>query len=93
MLDEAAQAQIARIVSIWGSTLARHEGQSGFLFGAFSIADAFYAPVATRLRTYGITLGGAAQAYARAILADAAFLAWEKEALAETWTMPVWDAY
>jgi glutathione S-transferase len=86
--------ELARIEALWNELRARFGEGGPYLFGSRpTVADAFYAPVATRLRTYGITLGGAAQAYARAILADAAFLAWEKEALAETWTMPVWDAY
>lgn len=84
VLDEAAQAQIARIVSIWGSTLARHEGQSGFLFGAFSIADAFYAPVVTRFETYGIPLPAVAKAYTQRILSLAPMREWEAAAKAES---------
>jgi glutathione S-transferase len=46
--DDAVQAQIARIVAMWQSVLHRYGKSSGFLFGHFTIADAFYAPVATR---------------------------------------------
>ena len=91
--DEEVKRELARVEALWCHLRARF-GQGGpYLFGARpTIADAFYAPVATRLRTYGITLGGEAQRYAEAILAEPAFLAWEREARAETWTMPVWDA-
>jgi glutathione S-transferase len=86
--------EIARIEALWNELRARFGDGGPYLFGSHpTIADAFYAPVATRLRTYGVALRGAAQAYAQAILADAAFLAWEKEGIAETWTMPVWDDY
>ncbi len=69
-----AEADIARVVQIWRDT-RRSSGASGpFLFGAFSIADAMYAPVATRFRTYGIDLAvygddGTAAAYAQTLLA------------------------
>ena len=54
----------------------------------WSIADAFYTPVATRLRTYGVDLAtygddGTAQAYVERLLADPAFLEWEAQAVAE----------
>ncbi len=72
--SDQARDDIARIAAIWRDT--RHNfGASGpFLFGAFTIADAMYAPVATRFRTYGIGLAsygddGTAAAYAAAILA------------------------
>ena len=56
-LSAALEADIARIAAIWRDTRARF-GQGGpFLFGAFTCADAMYAPVATRFRTYGVDLG------------------------------------
>jgi len=55
-----------------------------FLFGAFSAADAMYAPVATRFRTYNVELASeVAREYFAAVLADAAFREWEESALAE----------
>ena len=68
-LDDEAQAQIARIVAIWEGALARYGKAGGFLFGAFSIADRFYAPVVTRFEAYRIGLPAAAQAYTQRILA------------------------
>jgi len=71
---EQAKADITRVVQIWRE-MRRSFGAGGpFLFGGFTIADAMYAPVATRFRTYGIDLAdfgddGTAAAYAQAILA------------------------
>ena len=53
---------LARIESMWSEQLAASGGP--FLFGAFSAADAFYAPVCSRLRTYGVPLSPIARAYA-----------------------------
>ena len=47
-----------------------------------------YTPVAARFRTYGVTLDATLQAYADAVLAWPAFLAWQKEALEEPWIIP-----
>ena len=89
---EDVQRDLARIEALWSDLRARFGKGGPYLFGARpTIADAFYAPVATRLRTYGVTLGGPAKEYAAAILADPAFLTWEKEAVAEEWSMPEWD--
>jgi glutathione S-transferase len=83
-LSDAVQSQIARIVAIWGSTLVRFGNDSGFLFGGFTIADAFYAPVVTRFETYGIHLPPTAQLYSQRILALPAMREWEQGAKAES---------
>ena len=82
-LEDAVQAQIARIVELWQSALSRYGKSSGFLFGHFTIADAFYAPVATRFETYGVHLPPVAQAYTQRILAIPALREWEESAKAE----------
>jgi glutathione S-transferase len=82
-LDDAVQAQVARIVEIWQSALAGHGGEGGFLFGRFTIADAFYAPVVTRFETYGIHLPPVAQAYSQRVLALAPMHEWEAAAKME----------
>jgi glutathione S-transferase len=82
-LDDALQAQIARIIELWQSALHRYGKSSGFLFGHFTIADAFYAPVATRFETYGVHLPAVAQAYTQRILATPAMREWEESARAE----------
>ena len=64
------QADINRVMSIWRDCRARcGEGRGDFLFGHFTIADAMYAPVATRFRTYKIELEREADAYCDAIMA------------------------
>jgi len=63
-----------------------------FLFGQRSIADAMFAPVATRLRTYAVEISPQAQSYCATIFADAAFQDWERGALAETWTIEQTEA-
>ncbi|MGO9473018.1 MAG: glutathione S-transferase, partial [Rhodomicrobium sp.] len=69
-----ARADIGRVAQIWRETRDRFGAGGPFLFGAFSIADAMYAPVATRFQTYGIGLAafgddGTAAAYREAVLA------------------------
>lgn len=85
-LSEAVQDDVRKIAARWNQLLDRTGGP--FLLGAWSIADAFYTPVATRFRTYGVRLGdygdaGAAQAYCDRLLATPEYLAWERDALAE----------
>ena len=78
-----AQGDIGRICEIWETCLANF-GHYQFLFGDFSIADAYYAPVVTRLQTYGVFLAPALQAYADRVLAHPAVAQWVREAEAET---------
>lgn len=82
-LGDAVQAQIARIVAIWEAALAAHGSGGGFLFGNFSIADAFFAPVVTRFETYGIHLPPVAQAYTQRILTLTPMQQWKAAAEAE----------
>ena len=86
-VSEATAANIRRIVALWNDLLTRFGGP--YLVGDWSIADAFYTPVATRFRTYGLRLSDfgdedAAGAYANRLLETPEFLEWEKGALAET---------
>ncbi|CAN5851859.1 glutathione S-transferase family protein [soil metagenome] len=80
-LSEATAKNVARITELWNELLERFGGP--FLLGDWSIADAFYAPVASRFRTYGIKPAGAAGAYVDTILATRDFLEWEAAAKAE----------
>jgi len=83
-----AQADIARVLSIWEGCRARHAADGPWLFGAFSIADAMYAPVALRFRTYGVPLTGGAAAWVNTLLADPAVMEWVAAALAEPEVVP-----
>lgn len=78
-----AQADIGRVCEIWEDCLSRF-GHHEFLFGDFSIADAFYAPVVMRFNTYGVALAPALQAYCERVKAHPAVARWVAEALAET---------
>ena len=78
-----AQGDIGRICEIWEECLSRF-GHHQFLFGPFSIADAFFAPVVMRFRTYGVPLAPALQAYCERMQAHPAVARWVREALAET---------
>ena len=75
--SEALLRDIARVEQIWVQTRSRFGVGGDFLFGAFTIADAFYAPVAFRFRTYGVSLAGAAGEYLLALLELPAMKEWE----------------
>ncbi|MFN3513664.1 MAG: glutathione S-transferase family protein [Phenylobacterium sp.] len=82
-LSGATQKNVRRIVRLWSDLLARSGGP--FLAGDWSIADAFYTPVATRFRTYGVHPSdygdnGACGAYAARLLQEPDFLEWEAAA-------------
>lgn len=80
---------IARVESIWNESLRRWGGP--FLLGEFSIADAMYAPVATRFKTYSIALSGPAQRYANTLLGLPAMQEWYAAAAAETEVLPQFE--
>lgn len=79
----AVENDIARIVAIWESCRARFAAGGHFLFGAFSIADAMYAPVIWRFLTHAVTLPPASQAWVETMLALPAMREWQAGALAE----------
>ena len=85
-LSEEAGRDVRRVVTLWRELLDRFRGP--FLVGEWSIADAFFTPVATRFRTYGLDLSGfgddgAASAYADRLLQAPEFLQWQSEALSD----------
>jgi glutathione S-transferase len=85
-LSEATQKNVRRIVAMWSELLRRSGGP--FLAGEWSIADAFYTPVATRFRSYGVHLSdygddGTCGAYATRLLATPEFREWEAAARQE----------
>jgi len=86
-LSEATHDDVRRIVALWSDLRGRFGGGGPFLLGAWSIADAFFTPVATRFRSYGVRLSdfgdtGVAGAYNEVLLEQPDFLEWEKAALA-----------
>ena len=85
--SDALRRDISRIDELWSEGLSRFGGP--FLAGAaFTVVDAFFVPVAFRVRTYGLTLSAPAAACAQRLLALPSTRAWEADALAETWREP-----
>ncbi|MES2750545.1 MAG: glutathione S-transferase family protein [Pseudomonadota bacterium] len=83
-MSDAAKTDIVRIQQIWSECRALHGGEGPFLFGAFSGADAMFAPVIHRFRTYAVDVTPPVRAYMDTMLANAAFQEWTEMALAET---------
>jgi len=81
-----ALADARRVMAIWRDQLAVSKGP--FLFGAFTIADAMFAPVTTRFTTYGVDLDATCRVYVDAVQALPAFVAWKRDAAAEPATRP-----
>ncbi|WP_372398052.1 glutathione S-transferase family protein [Azospirillum sp. HJ39] len=90
-MTEATAADIARIEALWADARTRFGGPAGgpFLFGAFTIADAMFAPVVTRLETYGVAVSPVSRAYMDAVLALPAMREWIAAAKAEPWELPL----
>jgi glutathione S-transferase len=83
-LSENARADIARIQQIWIECRERYEKSGPFLFGAFSGADAMFAPVVHRFRTFAIEVVPKARDYMDTMMALPAFHEWTRAGLAET---------
>jgi glutathione S-transferase len=77
----AVRADLARLVALWSELLAQHGGP--LLFGDFSIADAYFAPVVMRLKTYALPVPPVVAAYLDRVLALPGVKAWIDGALAE----------
>lgn len=85
-LPEGVSDDVARIEAIWKAALARSGGP--FLFGAFSAADAMYAPVVNRFEIYRLTKDETVLAYMARVKAHPAWQKWQAAALAEPWIVP-----
>jgi glutathione S-transferase len=83
-LSADVQANVARVQEIWTECRDRHGKSGPYLFGAFTAADAMYAPVVHRFRTYAIGVSPQVQAYMDTMMALPAFAEWTKAGLAET---------
>ena len=87
----AVGRDLARLEAMWSKALEASGGP--FLFGAFGIVDAYFAPVCTRLRTYGVSLSENAQAYVQRVLDLPAQKQWDAEAKAEADFLPDDEPY
>ena len=94
-MTPAVRADIERITAMWRDCRKRFAGAApkddGFLFGGFSAADAMYAPVVTRLRTYGVTLDSDTDAYCKAVLAHPPMKEWIDAAKNEPWLIAAYE--
>lgn len=95
----AVQADLDRIVTMWSGLLAEQRPvlssskEGPFLFGAFGIADAYYAPVAGRIRTYALPVPTAVAGYIERVFAAPGVTAWVAGALAERDFRPFEEPY
>lgn len=85
-LNDEAKANVARIEAIWNDCRKRYAKQGHFLFGEFSAADCMFAPVATRFKSYEVSIDLVSSAYVDTIYALPAFQRWLEAALKEVWT-------
>ena len=89
--DAAVRADIVRVLTLWAEARARF-GQGGpFLFGTFCAADIFYAPVVSRLLTYGVPVPGFAEAYMDAVWEHPWLQAWIAVAEGEEWRIEPYE--
>ncbi|HVA14734.1 MAG TPA: glutathione S-transferase family protein [Stellaceae bacterium] len=85
------QGDVDRITAIWRDCRRDYGAGGDFLFGSFTIADAMYAPVVSRFRTFKLALEGEAEAYAAAVTAWPAYQAWLAAARAEPMVIERWE--
>jgi glutathione S-transferase len=89
--SDAVRADLARLSALWATARAASGATGPWLFGDYCLADAFFAPVATRVASYGLPVGREAAAYVAAHLADPAFREWRAAALADPRVLPNYD--
>jgi glutathione S-transferase len=90
-LSVDAKANVQRIQEIWNGCRQSYGQGGAFLFGGFCGADAMYAPVVHRFRTYGVEVTGAAADYVATMQAHPAFAEWTTTGLKETWAITKFD--
>lgn len=92
-LTPEAAADVARIEALWAEARRRFGADGPFLYGAFSAADAMYAPVVMRLHFYAVPVTGEIRAYMDTILDLAATRAWLADAAREPWVIAQSEVY
>ena len=86
-ISDETKADILRILTLWAEARARFGKGGPFLFGSFSAADIFYAPVVSRFMTYGVPVPGFAMAYMQAVWEHEWLQAWVEAAEGEQWVI------
>ncbi len=89
--SEAVLKDVARIDQIWTEARTRFGADGPWLFGQYSIADVFYAPVVTRFVTYSLPRSELAEAYIQTTISDPTFQQWRADGLAENYIQPGYD--
>ncbi len=87
-VDDDARRDIARIDALWNQCRARFANEGPFLYGAFGVADAMYAPVVWRFHTYAVEVSDAASTYMRTLMQLPAWNEWREAARREPWVLP-----
>ena len=87
----AVRADVARLITMWQTLLTKYRGP--MLFGEFSIADAYFAPVCTRIKTYALPVPDAIAAYVDRVYALPGVKAWVDGALAEHDFLDIGEPY
>jgi glutathione S-transferase len=85
--EPGVEQDIARITAIWEGCRTEYGAGGDLLFGGFTIADAFYAPIVSRFLTFGVSPEGIAGDYMEAVWALPAMQDWAEKARAEQWTV------
>jgi glutathione S-transferase len=87
-MTEPLARDVRRIDAIWSGCRRDHGDLGSYLFGAFSVADAMFAPVVLRVRCYGLPLSGLAARYLDTMLGDPHLRDWIEAAGRETQVIP-----
>jgi glutathione S-transferase len=90
-ITQAMQADINRIAAIWLECRMQYRAEGPYLFGAFTIADAMFAPVVSRFRTYGVELDETPASYAQSLWSLPDLQEWLAAAQDEPWIIPEFE--
>ncbi len=91
-LSDEAKADAARLEAMWAAARKTHGKSGPFLFGRFSAADAYFAPVANRLHIYDVKVSKATRAWMDVVMALPAFRALVEDARSEKWFIDKYEA-
>ncbi|MEO7240390.1 MAG: glutathione S-transferase family protein, partial [Sphingomicrobium sp.] len=91
-LSDDVTEEVERILTMWAQARARFGGGGDFLFGTWCATDMMFAPVVTRLITYGVTVPPFAALYIKAVLSQADVSEWIDKAQDEPWVIEAYEA-
>lgn len=83
--SESVKAELRRLELLWSLARKRHGKKGPWLFGKYSLADVFFAPVAARIAGYGLEVGDITQTYVETTLADLSFRQWRAMGLTKSY--------